>query len=295
MLPSSRGRQESMPAAPPVQRRSPLRLAARIVGWFACLPLGVVCLGLVACQDRLIYPSRHYAQVMWERLPPGVEPLRYDTDQGKQVSFYQQPRSGGEPRQLWLVCSGNGGVALAWPDLLANAPDREAGFLLLDYPGYGFSEGSCTPQRILRASEAAVAALGEHLRLPREELDRRLGVFGHSLGAAAALQYAARHPVRRVVLAAPFTTMVDEANHATFWPLGYCVWHRFDNLARLAELAASPQPPAVVILHGDLDQVIPHELGERLAASQPGIASFRLVHGADHDGVALDAIPELTP
>lgn len=262
---------------------------------FAIVPIGVVCLSLAACQGRLIYPAQRYAQVMWERIPPTCEALRYETGEGKQVSFYQHPRSGGEPKRLWLVCGGNGSVALAWHDLLQTAPDAEAGFLLLDYPGYGFSEGSCTPGRILAASEAAVDALGTRLALPRAELDRRLGVFGHSLGAAAALQYAARHPVRRVVLAAPFTTMADMANRQFFWPLGWLVWHRFDNEARLDEVLARPDPPPVTILHGDLDSLIPSSMGRSLADAHPQAVTFRLVPGADHDDVAMDAIRELGP
>lgn len=262
---------------------------------FALVPLGVVCLGLAACQGRLIYPAQRYAPAMWDKLPPACEPLRYETSEGKQVSFYQHPRSGGEPKRLWLVCGGNGDVALNWFDPLLTAPDPEAGFLLLDYPGYGFSEGSCTPGRILAASEAAVEALGVRLGLPRAELDLRLGVLGHSLGAAAGLQYAARHPVRRIVLAAPFTTMVQMGHQTLFWPLGWLIWHRFDNEARLAEVLARPTPPPVTILHGELDRLIPPAMGRSLAEAHPQQVTFRLVSGADHNDLAADAIRELGP
>jgi pimeloyl-ACP methyl ester carboxylesterase len=271
------------------------RRLVRGAGLFALLPLGLAVLGLAACQGRIIYPAQRYAPAMWDKLPASCEALRYETDEGKQVSFYQHPRSGGDPKRLWLVCSGNGGVALAWHDLLLTAPDAEAGFLLLDYPGYGFSEGSCTPGRILAASEAAVTALGERLGLPRAELDRRLGVFGHSLGAAAGLQYAARHPVRRVVLAAPFTTMVQMGHRQLFWPVGWLIWHRFDNEDRLAEIVARPDPPPVTIVHGDQDALIPSAMGRSLAEAHPGAVEFHLVPGADHDAVAVDAIRELGP
>jgi uncharacterized protein len=269
------------------------RRLARALGIFALLPLGVVVLSMAACQGRMIYPGQHYAQEMWDRVPADVEPLRYRTDQGDQVSFYQKPRSGGEPKRLWLVCNGNGGYALQWPDLLPAARDADAGFLLLDYPGYGFSEGSCTPGRILAASEGAVEALRERLQLPPGAFDARLGVFGHSLGAAAALQYAARHSVRRIVLAAPFTSMVAMGNHLLFWPCGQLIWHRFDNVDRLAEIARQQPRPPVLILHGGDDAMIPPAMSAELAAPYAGWVERIVVPGVDHDEVALDAVKAL--
>ncbi|MBN8525508.1 MAG: alpha/beta fold hydrolase [Planctomycetes bacterium] len=245
---------------------------------------------MASCQGRLIYPGQRYAQVMWERIPPDIEAVKYRTDQGEQVSFYKKPRSGGEPKRLWLVCNGNGGYALAWPDLLPMAHDREAGYLLLEYPGYGFSEGSCTPARILASSEAAVDALRSRLALPPGEFDARLSVFGHSLGAAAALQYAARHRVQRIVLAAPFTTMVDMGHHLLFWPCGQLIWHRFDNVARLAEVARQEPRPSVLILHGGDDTMIPPAMSAELAAPYSGWVERRVVPGVDHDDIVLDAV-----
>lgn len=275
--------------APPT-RPTLLRRLARYASLFALLPLGIVVLGMAACQGRIIYPGQRYAQEMWERLPPQLQPLRYTTGEGQQVSFYLPPRSGGEPKRLWLICNGNGGYALQWPDILPAARDREAGYLLFEYPGYGFSEGSCTPGRILAANEAAVAALRTHLALPEGEFEARLGVFGHSLGAATALQYAARHRVRRIILAAPFTSMVDMGHHMLFWPAGQLVWHRFDNAGRLAEIARQEPRPPVLIVHGGADLMIPPEMSAELAAPYPGWIQREVFPAADHDEVVIDAM-----
>lgn len=269
------------------------RRLARALGLFALLPLGIVVLGMASCQGRLIYPGQRYAQVMWEKVPPDLEPLKYRTDQGEQVSFYRKPRLGGEPKRLWLVCSGNGGYALQWPDLLPAAHDPDAGYLLFEYPGYGFSEGSCTPGRILTASEAAVDALRTRLALPPGAFEARLGVLGHSLGAATALQYAARHPVRRIVLAAPFTSMVDMGHRMLFWPCGQLIWHRFDNVVRLAEISRQSPRPSVLILHGGDDRMIPPAMSAELAAPYAGWVERRVVPGVDHDEIVLDAVRSL--
>lgn len=270
------------------------RRLLRLASLFALLPLTVVVLPLAACQGRLIYPAPRYAPGLVDRLPAGLEPLRYATGEGAQVSFYRAP-AGGAPRHLWLVCGGNGSSALGMAEAFAGAGSERDGFLFLDYPGYGACEGSCTPGRILAASEAAVAALAARLGRPLDAVERDLGVAGHSLGAAVALQYAARHPVRRVLLAAPFTSMVEMGHRALFWPCGQLLWHRFDNRARLDEVAGRRPPPPVLIIHGTADTLIPDAMGRELAARHPAEVLLRLVEGAGHDGVvaALAAAPEL--
>src|SRR5690606_8547888 len=101
------------------------------------------------------------------------------------------------------------------------------------------------------AYDVLVAELGE--------TPPSLGVVGHSLGAAAALQFAAEHPVDRVVVVAPFTSTMDMARRMVGPIFAHLLHHRFDNRARLRELAARETPPRVLLLHGDNDPVIPVE------------------------------------
>lgn len=260
------------------------------IGLSVLFILGLVGLAIVLFQGRLIYYPYRYAPQVWQQLPLNFEPLRYRTSQGAQVSFYRRPASGGEPLRIWLMCNGQGNYALEWADLLPQVGDRDAGFILLDYPGYGFCEGSCTPGRILAASEGAVEALRLKLGLPAAQFAARLGVFGYSLGTAPALHYAAKHPVRRVVVAAPFTSLVDMGNAMYFWPCGQLLWQRFDNRARLAEIARQNPRPSVLIVHGDHDEDIPVTMSGELAAPYPGWVELNVVAGADHGTVLIAAL-----
>ena len=246
---------------------------------------------LAACQGFLIYPAPRYPAQMQEHLPREVTPLPCTTDQGAQTSWLLTQ---GDPRQVqtwWVAFGGNGMAALQWCDLLAPRLSRGEGFLLVDYPGYGLNEGSCTPGRLLRASEAAVAALAARLGTTPEDLGPRLSLLGHSLGAAVALQHAAAHPPRRLVLCAPFTSMVAMGHRALFWPCGQLIWHRFDNRDRLDDLARLPTPPSVLILHGTDDRLIPPTMGRELAAAHPAFVTFVEVPGADHNSL-LEAVPD---
>lgn len=265
----------------------------RWLGLAALILLVGTVIALASYQSNWIYYPRRYEPTILTHLPAGIAALHYRTGQGDQVSFYQAPASGRAPQRLWLFCDGQGNVALEWSYAPAQINDPEAGYLFFDYPGFGLCAGSCTPGRILEASEAAVEALRRHLGLTPEQFAPRLGVFGYSLGTAAVMQYAARHPVRRIVLGAPFTSLVEMGHRMFFWPCGEFLWHRFDNQARLAEVALQNSRPPVLIVHGDRDDTIPVEMPTRLAAPYPGWVERLLVPGGDHNSVATDALRRL--
>ena len=184
---------------------------------------------------------------------------------------------------------GNASLALDCLYLLDPVPDRTAGYLMIDYPGYGECAGNPTPEVILDSSEKAMAALAEKLKADPKALFGHLNVFGYSLGASAALQLAARHPVERVVLIAPFTSLPDMARRVVGWPMCLLLRHRFDNRTRLAELARQPTRPGVTIFHGDRDGVVPVQMGRELAAMVPGWIQYHEILGADHIDVLNDA------
>jgi pimeloyl-ACP methyl ester carboxylesterase len=255
-----------------------LAAAAALGGAGAALALG-----LWAFQEQLIYPAPHYTQSELEGLPPGLVALRDPADATSVLGFYRPPIAGGEPRRLWLAFGGNGDLALRWDGVLAPAATDGTGFLLVEYPGYGARAGRPSPEALLSGSEATLAALARHLGLGVAELQARCAVLGYSIGSAIALEYAARHPVQRIVLVSPFTTMLDMARLSVGSPLCYLLRHRYDNVASLARIRARGLPP-LTILHGERDSLIPPAMGRALAASAPG-SHFELVPGAEHGDV----------
>jgi pimeloyl-ACP methyl ester carboxylesterase len=250
-------------------------------------------------QAKLIYHPRPY-RADYKRLVPahGVE-IDYRTSCGKQAAFYIPPRSNDAaatvPVRLWVMFGGNGSLALFWASTVEQAPDNDAGFLLVDYPGYGKCEGSPSPASIQENSEGALDALAVHLRCSATDLERDLNVAGHSLGSASALQFAVRHPIQRAVFAAPFTTMRAMAGHVVGRGFALLLRHNYDNEKTLAEIAARTPSPRVIILHGSADPVIPVEMSRSLSKAFPRMITYQEIPGADHVSV-LDSMPQyITP
>jgi len=255
------------------------------------LLIGGLTLLLLRGQQRMIYHPRPYGAT--EPSPPaGLLTVEYATSQGRQTAFYLPPRTGTVAENLWLMLGGNGSLAIDWLDFLRDFPDAHSGFLLLDYPRYGYCHGKPSPKTILESAEAALSTLATKLGEDPVEIRNRLQVMGHSLGTAAALLYAGRHPVKRLVLISPFTSLKDMAALIVGPLLSQTLLHDYDNRARLREVLAREPAVPVTIIHGNHDKVVPVAMGRELSGSSSKIDYLEIERG-DHNYLLVTAAEEI--
>ena len=147
-----------------------------------------------------------------------------------------------------------------------------------EYPGYGLSPGQPGVESLLATADAAA----DYALRRAQELGVPFLVSGSSLGTFCAVHVAAAGKARRLLLRAPPTTMV-EAAQARFWwlPVRLLLRHRFDSLS-VAPQVSCP----VLIVHGDRDDIVPLELGQRLRAAFAGPAELVVVPGAGHNDLS---------
>ncbi|MCL5271382.1 MAG: alpha/beta fold hydrolase [bacterium] len=253
--------------------------------------LALVIALLATFQRRLIYFPRSYPSELLMALDGVIDRIEYETVAGRQTCFYVPPLVAPErpPETLWMVFGGNGSLALDWLGMIDNAPRNRVGYLLIDYPGFGLCEGRATRQSILDSSERSLTALAARLRCRAADFDGRLNLLGHSMGAAAALQLAPRHAVRRIVLLSPFTSLLAMARRSVGWPLCLMLLDRFDNTARLNELAARRPRPEVILFHGAADEIVPVEMSRALAATHRPWIEYHELPATDHNSIAASA------
>jgi pimeloyl-ACP methyl ester carboxylesterase len=150
----------------------------------------------------------------------------------------------------------------------------------VEYPGYGIARHLGGPSReaILVSAERALTWLRK-----RGVRDESLVLQGQSLGTAVATEMAEKGFGSRLILISPFTSVVELAQRVVPWlPAWLMVRDRFDSMAIAREVR---QP--VLIVHGTADEVVPVEMGMRLAREFPR-GQLRLIPGAHHNDL-LDA------
>lgn len=155
---------------------------------------------------------------------------------------------------------------------------KKRGFamVLVEYRGYGRSAGTSPNEEGLYLDAAAVL----DLLAARGVGPDRVVLWGQSLGTGVAAEMAKRGRGSRLALVAPFTSTVDMASRIVpFLPASMVMIDRFDTLSKAPSIAA----PTLVV-HGDIDDVIPFEQGEKVSHALPH-GTFLKVPEGRHDNL----------
>jgi pimeloyl-ACP methyl ester carboxylesterase len=193
-------------------------------------------------------------------VPPPPAPLReiaLPFDGGTAIAWW---REAPPPAPLLVLFHGNGEnlETMRQAGVFADFAGLDVAFLAVEYPGYGRSTGPAAEETILAAGEAAHAWAAARRR------GRPLVACGWSLGAAVAIQVAARHPdsVDGLIALSPWSSLTELARE--YFPavlVGLLLRERYDSLAAAERVRC----PALVV-HGRADTIIPCAHGARVAA-----------------------------
>jgi uncharacterized protein len=216
--------------------------------------------------------------------PPGVTERWITTRDKVRLHAWYAARRGARPTLVWS--HGNGGNIAGRADVLLALAARGLNVLAYDYRGYGRSAGRPHEAGVYLDAQAAY------------DSERRRGVpaariicFGESLGGAVSIYLASTRSCAGVAVVSTFTSLRDVARHH-FGPLSFLVGNQLDGLGHIRDLRVP-----IFVAHGDRDEIVPFELGERLfaAANQP--KRFFRASEAHHNDVfatpgLIDAVAE---
>ncbi|TNE53617.1 MAG: alpha/beta hydrolase [Bacteroidetes bacterium] len=280
-----------------------MRIIIALIGlallWFSCKKANL---------DSFAFPSKkidHYEFEKYALGELGDLPKEYDIDPAQRslVTMSSTDAESGETYTLYGVYIGDVSTIATdtvilylhgqgkhmdfyWTRaaLLAHLGGKyHYGVLMVDYRGYGMSEGEASEQGLYEDADAAIDWL-----LTRGVQNERLIVYGYSLGAIPTidrLAYREQFSPTRMILESPLASVENLVHTSTLINVNpdYLTDLKFDNAEKIKEVDCP-----LLWLHGKEDTYIAIENGELIYANHPGPRKEAIrVAQCDHDEIPL--------
>jgi hypothetical protein len=209
---------------------------------------------LFVMQARLIYFPDRTLDASPQDIGLAYEPMHLRAADGVAISGWFVPHEGATAAVLLL--HGNGGNMSNMLDHVAFYHELGYSTLLIDYRGYGESEGTPSERGLYADGEAA----WRYLRETRGYAAHDVVLVGLSLGGGVASHLAAREAPGALILDSTFTSMVDLAwAHYPWLPVPLLLRHRYLTAERIGAVNAP-----LLLIHSRDDRLIPFSHAERL-------------------------------
>jgi uncharacterized protein len=182
--------------------------------------------------------------------------------------------------RMWLLWfPGNGGNVSYRLDWIKKMSAIPLNVLIIDYRGYGQSEGSPTEEGIYRDAEAGYAYLTKKVSVSPENIV----LFGESLGGAVAIHIAANMRCAGLIVQSTFTNAKDMAKRIMpIIPLWLIIKTKLDSTSKIQNVKVPK-----LFIHSPADGIVPYKLGRKLFDSAPEPKKFYEVSKAGHNETYL--------
>lgn len=213
-------------------------------------------------------------------LPEAEEHVLTTSDGEKVIVWHIPPKPG---RAVILFFHGNGDSLAGLVGRFKAVTADGTGLVALSYRGYAGSSGAPSEQGLLRDAAAAYS-----FATARYDAGR-IFAWGFSLGTGVAVSVASEHPVGKLILEAPYTSIADvAASHFWYVPVRLLMRDPFRSDERIARVTVP-----LLFIHGTEDPTIPIAFGEKLFALAHEPKRFVSIPGAGHNDLGSFGIIEI--
>jgi pimeloyl-ACP methyl ester carboxylesterase len=232
-----------------------------------------ICLILFFNQEQLIfYPSKLSPNFQFT-FPGEFEEINIKASDNKLLNgvLFKADSTKG----VIFYLHGNAGALNSWGDVAKTYTDMHYDVFMLDYRGYGKSEGYITSQRQF-FEDVQLAYDYIKKKYPEKEII----VLGYSIGTGAAANIAANNHPRLLILQAPYYSLTDMMRHN--YPIipAFILKYKFETNKYIQNCKIP-----IVIFHGDADGVIYYQSSLKLRALLNTTDTLITLHNQGHNGI----------
>jgi fermentation-respiration switch protein FrsA (DUF1100 family) len=253
--------------------KSLLHLLAVAIGGYA-----VFAALIYVFQSRMIFQPNLFGVIAGgdpSDIDLDFEDVFVDAEDGVRVHGWFVPAN--PVRGVLLFFHGNAGNITHRLDSIALFHGLGLSVFIVDYRGYGRSEGRPTEQGTYRDARAA----WRYLTQARGIDPGKIVVFGRSLGAAMASRLGMETSAAGLIVESAFTSVPDmAARHYPYLPVRRLTRFRYDTLEHVQNSSVP-----VLVVHSENDEIAPFEMGRAIFENAPEPKSFVTLNGGHNEAV----------
>lgn len=236
----------------------------------------VICAFMFFVQERLIFiPEKLDASFQFafegefeERFIPTqngakIHGLLFKADSSKGLVFYLH---------------GNAGSLREWGDVAKTYTDLNYDVFIMDYPGYGKSDGKIDGEEQLFSTVQQV-----YDEIKKDYSEEDIIILGYSIGTGIASKIASTNNPRLLILQAPYYSLIDIKNKSFPFVPSFILKYKFETNKYLQDCSMP-----VVLFHGTDDEVIYYGSSKKLEKEFKPTDTLITLQGLGHNGMTYD-------
>jgi len=230
--------------------------------------------------DMVFYPIKKI-EVTPEDWGLAYKAVKLELADKSKISGWYLPHP--EANKTVLFFHGNGGNISHRGDSIYIFHKLKVNVFIIDYAGYGESEGTHSEESLYQSANAA----WNYLITNKKAEPEKIIIFGRSLGGAVAVDLASKVNAGGLILESTFSSVRDIVGIAfpIMSPFLY-LRYSFDSLEKITKIN-SP----ILIIHSPDDEVIPFESGVKLFNHATSHKDFLQIRGGHNDGFMQSISP----
>jgi len=233
----------------------------------------VICLALYFFQEKLIFLPEKLPRDFKFSFDQDFEELNIKTTDGKLLNGVLFTSGGAKGLIFYL--HGNAGSLNTWGKVAKRYTELNYDVFMLDYRGYGKSEGTIHNQ----------AQFHHDIQAAYDEMKKRykesnIAILGYSVGTGPAAYLASTNHPELLILQAPYYSLTDMMRHT--YPIipTFLLKYKFDTYKYIKECKMP-----IVIFHGNKDEVVYYNSSIKLKVFMKRGDRLVTLDGQGHNGI----------
>lgn len=234
----------------------------------------VSCTALYFFQERFIFIPQKLEKKYEFNFEQDFEELYFKASDGKSLNglLFKADNSKG----LIFYLHGNAGSLKSWGNIAKSYTDLNYDIFILDYRGYGKSEGNINSEEQLFQDNQLI-----YYKLKKKYKEENIIILGYSIGTGLASKLASDNKPQRLILQAPYYSLTDMMLQRFPIVPTFLLKYKFAT----NEYLKNCEMP-ITIFHGNKDNVIDYNSSVKLKDDFNDKVNLITLEGQGHNGMS---------